>query len=128
MSGFLLAPLVPTVIDGGQLYDNVSGITMPVFGCSEYQVQQQQTALQAFKMWAINPEYSDVTLGTRIWVVLPSSAATQQTVGGQIISTYIINRANMNHDINGFYCVNAGDLATGAPAVVLSRRECSSPS
>lgn len=112
---------VPTVVDGGQLYDNVSGITMPVFGCSEYQVQQQQTALQAFKMWAINPEYSDVTLGTRIWVILPSSAATQQTVGGQIISTYIINRQNMNHDINGFYAVNAGDLATGAPAVVLSR-------
>ncbi len=50
---------IPHSIEGGILYDASSGRTLPVLGVSEYEVQSQQAALEAYQVWAVNPEYSD---------------------------------------------------------------------
>lgn len=104
---------VPYVVDGGQLFDNSTGVTMPVYGISEYEVQSQQLALQAYQVWAINPEYSDTVFGTRIWVQILGSSGTQQTLGSQAYTTFVIPRGDLNESVNGLYGVSAWDLESG---------------
>ncbi len=111
----------PYIIDGGQLLDGTSGIVMPAYGVSEYEVQSSQPALQAYQVWAVNPEYSDVIFGTKIWLLLAGSSGTQQTVGGSTVTTFIIPRLNINQDVDGLYCTRAWDLATGTFYTVTSR-------
>ncbi len=108
---------VPYVVDGGQLFDNSTGITMPVYGVSEYEVQSPQLALQAQAVFAVNPEYSDTVFGTRIWVQIPGSSGTQQTLGSQAYTTFIIPRSNLNESVNGLYGVSAWDSQAGPSAL-----------
>ena len=104
---------VPYVIDGGQLFDASTGVTMPVYGVSEYEVQSVQLALQAQTVLAINPEYSDTVLGTRIWILVPGSSGISQTLGSQAYTQFIIPRTDLNESVNGLYGVNAWDFNTG---------------
>jgi len=112
---------VPYVIDGGQLFDASTGITMPVYGVSEYEVQSSQLALQAYQVWALNPEYSDTVLGTRIWVQIPGSSGIPQTLGSQVYTQFIIPRLDLNESVNGLYGVTAWDLLTGVSYPISNR-------
>ena len=123
---------VPFTVDGGNLYDAQAGISMPVFGISEYAVQSQQLALTTSNLsngypmsiqavWAINPEYSDIVLGTKIWVAIPGAAGIAQVVGGSPVTTFIIPCQNLNGEIGGLYCTFAWDFATGNFYVISSR-------
>src|SRR5271157_4189140 len=118
----------PYQVDGGQLYDGTSGITMPVYGVSEYDVQSQQPVLvpplatiAPYQAWAINPEYSDVLLGTKIWLTIPGLQGVQQTVGGNTITTFIIPMTGINGNVNGLYATRAWDLQSGSYYTVTSR-------
>lgn len=119
----------PYVIDGGQLYDGTSGITMPVYGVSEYSVQSQQpvlipplaTTIIPYQAWAVNPEYSDVLLGTKVWMTVAGSLGVQQSVGGSTVTTFIIPMSSINGSVNGLYCTRAWDLATGTFYTVSGR-------
>jgi hypothetical protein len=112
---------VPYVIDGGQLFDNSTGITMPVYGVSEYEVQSSQLALQAYQVFAINPEYSDTLLGTRIWTLVAGSTGIPQTLGSQAYTQFIIPRIDLNESVNGLYGVTCWDLLTGINYPISSR-------
>lgn len=120
---------IPSSIDGGVLFDNTSGITMPVYGISEYQVQTQQPTLQAYQVWAVNPEFSNVILGTKIWLALSASSSTslvnwpgvQSSLGGNPITTFIINLENINQTVDGLYATKAWDLQTGNLYTISSR-------
>src|SRR5579863_194795 len=111
----------PYVIDGGLLTDGTSSLTMPVYGISEYEVQSSQPALQAFQVWAVNPEYSDVIFGTKIWLQIAGSSGTQQTIGGSTVTTFIINRENINQSVDGLYATRAWDLNTGQSYTITNR-------
>jgi hypothetical protein len=104
---------VPYVIDGGQLFDNSTGVTMPVYGVSEYEVGASQLALQAVQVIAINPEYSDTVLGTRIQVQVAGSTGIPQTLGSQAYTQFIIPRTDLNESVNGLYGVTAWDSVVG---------------
>ena len=112
---------VPYVIDGGQLFDASTGVTMPVYGVSEYEVQSTQLALQAFEVLAVNPEYSDTVLGTRIFVLIPGSSGIPQTLGGQAYTQFIIPRIDLNESVNGLYGVEARDSFTGVAYPISNR-------
>jgi hypothetical protein len=112
---------VPYVIDGGQLFDNSTGITMPVYGVSEYEVQSSQLALQAYQVFAVNPEYSDTQFGTRIWVQIPGSTGQAQTLGTQTYTTFVIPRTDLNESVNGLYGIVAFDLLTNVNYPISNR-------
>jgi len=112
---------VPYVVDGGVLFDSISGITMPVYGISEYQAQAPQNALQALQVWAVSPEYSDIIFGTKIWLSIPGSSGTQQTVGGNTITTFVIDRINLNENVDGLYVTTCWDANTGTNLTISSR-------
>ena len=107
---------IPLSVDGGFLRDAASGKQLPVFGISEYQVQADQAVLEATRMPAINPEYSDVLFGTKIWLSIPGTDGrlAQQTVGGVPVTILTLDRRNLNGAINGLYVTRAWDFATGA--------------
>ena len=120
---------VPYSVDGGVLFDSTSGITLPVYGVSEYQVQSTQPALQANAVFAVNPEFSNVALGTKIWLALSASSpvslvnwpGTQQTVGGNTVTTFIINTKAINQSVNGLYATRAWDKDSGNFYTISSR-------
>src|SRR5208337_5522465 len=64
---------IPTSVEGGQLIDGNTKVTLPVFGVSDYLVTAPQPALNAFYVQAINPKYSHTIFGTRIWITVPGS-------------------------------------------------------
>ena len=106
---------IPLALDGGFLRDTVSGKQLPVFGVSEYVAQTDQLALEAARMPSINPQYSDVVFGTKIWLAIPGSdpSLVQQTVGGQTVTALSLDRRNLNGPINGLYVTRAWDFDTG---------------
>jgi hypothetical protein len=122
----------PFNLDGGLLTDQDAGATIPVFGISEYSVQSPQVALttsnqingqpvRVSNMWAINPEYSDILLGTKIWIQVLGSAGVQQTISGATVTSFTIPCANLNGSMGGLYVTKAWDLATGNFYLVFSR-------
>jgi hypothetical protein len=119
--GSMTTVAIPHAIQGGVLADQASGRTLPVFGVSEYQVQSQQVALNAYQVWAINPEYSDIVLGTKVWKVFPGSAGIVGTVSGASQTTFAIPCQAIDESINGLYATRAWDLATGNFYNVTSR-------
>ena len=112
---------VPFDVDGGILYDAVTGSTLPVYGVSEYSIQAQQQAEQAYQVWTYNPEYSSVQFGTRIWVKVLGSTGVQQTVGGNTITTFVVQNAAINGSTNGLYVIGAWDLDTEVPWSISAR-------
>jgi hypothetical protein len=105
----------PFAVDGGTLYDATTSITLPVYGVSEYDIQDQQLFADAatYQLWAFNPEYSSVAFGTRIWVEVPGSSGVGQTVAGSPSTTFIVNRLGINGNYDGLYVVSAWDEASG---------------
>jgi hypothetical protein len=106
---------IPIAVDGGFLRDAASGKQLPVFGVSEYAVQQDQAVLDATRMPAINPEYSDIVFGVKIWLAIPGndSRLVQQTAGGVPVTVLTLTRTNLNGPVDGLYVTRAWDLATG---------------
>ena len=106
---------IPLTMDGGLLTDTVSGKTLPVYGISEYTVQQSQLALEALNVWSINPEFSDVVFGTKIWLAIPGNdpRLVQTVVGGSTVTILTLDRRDINGDINGLYVTRAWDFTTG---------------
>lgn len=123
---------VPFAVNGGYLQDTVAGKTLPAYGVSEYVLQTAQTALQPLagspaasptavggvpintsNFWIINPKYSNVLFGSRIWLEISGGGGVQTIVGGSPITTFIIPRATINSRVSGWYCTRAWDLATG---------------
>lgn len=117
---------IPLAVNGGFLSDQISGKRLPVFGVSEYVIQQNQLVLEAFRMPSINPEFSDTIFGTKIWLAIPGtdSRLTQQTIGGQTITTLILDRGftvPLNGSLKGLYVTRAWDFDTGAFYSISSR-------
>jgi hypothetical protein len=120
---------IPFTVDGGQLFDSQAGSTLPVYGISEYAVQANQVALptsttvtngvtnvvyptQIALVTAVNPEYSDIILGTKIWLSVPGAAGVQQTVGGSAVTVFVIPLDDMNGNLGGLYVTQAWDPST----------------
>src|SRR5208282_1808845 len=112
---------VPVMVDGGVLFDSTSGITLPVYGVSEYDVQSQQLALQAYKVFTINPEYSDTQFGTRIWIQIPGSSGTPLVIGNSTLTVFTIPRSDLNESVSGLYGVTAWNLVTGVNYPISNR-------
>ena len=107
---------IPLSVDGGFLRDAVSGKQLPVFGISEYVAQTDQLALNAVRMPSINPEYSDIVFGTKIWLQIAGSdpRLVPQTVGGVPVTILTLDRRNLNGSLKGLYVTRAWDLTSGA--------------
>lgn len=103
---------VPFQLDGGELQDAVLGLTLPVFGISEYVPFVTTPALEAQKLIVVNPEYSDIILGTQIQIAVAGSAGVQSTVGGSPITTFVIACANLDGALGGLYAIEAVDSIT----------------
>jgi hypothetical protein len=113
---------VPYAVSGGVLQDANNGKVLPVYGVSEYQVQSQQSALQAYQVWSVNPEYSNIIFGTKIWLKIPGSQGTQVVANGTTTTTFIINRASLNSGVSGLYCTRAWDFVTGVFYSIIGRQ------
>jgi hypothetical protein len=113
----------PIAIDGGSLYDSTTGVTMPVYGISEYALQARQLTadFETYQLWTTNPAYSSVQFGTRAYVKVPGSSGIQQTVAGSPVTTFVVSGLSVNGNGNGIYIVNAFDLVSGVPYSVISR-------
>lgn len=112
---------LPTSVEGGQLIDGTTGATLPVFGVSDYDVVAPQPALDAFVVQAINPKYSHIVFGTRIWIQVAGSTGVQTTQGGNTITTFTLSRINLDAGIDGLYPVRVWDLVSGSFYTVASR-------
>jgi len=127
---------IPFTVDGGSIFDAQAGATMPVFGISEYDVQVPQVVLapsnpvyqtggasfgvSANSVYAISPKYSDIVLGTKIWLAVPGSLGTSQTIGGNSVTTFMLPMTGISGQLNGLYCTSAWDLASDAPYTISS--------
>lgn len=118
---------IPSAVAGGSLFDNTTSKTMPAFGISEYQVQAAQPALSAAAVWAINPEFSDILLGTKIWIQVAGSTGTVTTLNSISQTTFIINTAGLNGNLNGLYVTRSWDLVSGNFYNVINRVMTSLP-
>lgn len=122
---------IPLAVDGGYLQDQVSGKRLPVFGVSEYAVQADQLALEASRVLAINPSYSDILFGTKVWLALPGTLGTftspvsytlaQQVIGGVTVTVLTLDRRGINGALNGLYVTRAWDFDTGTFYSISSR-------
>jgi hypothetical protein len=106
----------PISVDGGMLSDATSGKNLPVYGISEYEVQTQLLTPNAYKVYAVNPEYSNIVFGTKIWVQVPGATGTVSGTN----TTFILTRTALNGKVNGLYPTRVWDLATGAYQTVTS--------
>lgn len=106
----------PIAIDGGTLSDAASGKNLPVYGISEYEVQTQLLTPNAYKVFSVNPDYSNIVFGTKIWVQVPGATGT---VAGTS-TTFILTRTGINGKVNGFYPTRVWDLATGVYQTISS--------
>ncbi|VVB51243.1 Uncharacterised protein [uncultured archaeon] len=112
---------IPTNVEGGQLIDGSTGVTLPVFGVSDYAVAAEQPVLTAYFMQAINPKYSHIIFGTRIWVLVSGATGVQSIQGGNTVTTFILPRTNLNAGIDGLYPVKAFDPGSFANYTVTAR-------
>jgi hypothetical protein len=118
---------VPSKVSGGVLFDAASGLTLPVYGVSEYDVSVplpvytngNNPALSAI---AYNPEYSNSIFGTRVVIeVSGSTGSTTVQNDGSTVTTFTIGRSALNRNLTGMYVLAAEDKDTGASYVISSR-------
>ena len=126
-SGSSTTRKVPTSVLGGSLFDSVSSKNLPVFGVSEYQVQSSQPAAEVLQIRAINPEYSNTVLGTKIWIALPGSNGNVQATSTGVQTTFSINCSGLSGKLGGLYVTKAWDYTTGNFYPVTSRVMSSLP-
>jgi hypothetical protein len=112
---------IPVEVYGGSLQDGISGKTLPVFGVSEYASQATQVALTAYNLTAINPEYSNLIFGTRIWLQIPASQGVIQTTNGNSTTSFVITRTDIDGTLDGLYVTKAWDLVSGNYYTILAR-------
>src|SRR5271157_3606254 len=124
---------IPFEVDGGILNDQIAGAIFPVYGVSEYDVLAQQVALPPGNaalvasgisvngVFAYNPEYSNIILGTKIQLAVPGSLGVQQTVGGSTITTFIIPMMNIEGTVDGLYVTHCFDSVTGVQYQISNR-------
>lgn len=114
---------IPLAVDGGFLQDQVAGKRLPVYGVSEYVVQADQLALGASRVLAINPEFSDILFGTRVWLAIPGTdpRLVQTVIGGSTITVLTLDRRNINGPLMGLYVARAWDFDTGTFYSITSR-------
>lgn len=112
---------IPTTLEGGQLLDGTTGQTLPVYGVSDYATSATLPALTAFFKQAINPKFSHIIFGTRIWIAVPGSQGVQATQGGNTTTSFVLNRKNLDAGIDGIYPVRVFDSVTMAFYTVVSR-------
>lgn len=123
---------IPLSFNGGILSDGATGVSYPVYGVSDYQVQAEQIALPTTvqvngqpttinTLLTYNPNYSDLTFGTKIWLAVPGSAGVQQAVGGQTVTTFVIPTTGISGKLNALYCTSAWDYATGTFYTITNR-------
>jgi len=103
---------IPSNVDGGVLVDAVSGVTYPVNGVSDYQPSAVQPINTALNVVAINPNFSNLVFGLRVWIQVPGSSGTQATVNGNTTTTFIIPRAGLNNEFLGMYPIRVWDDAS----------------
>jgi hypothetical protein len=108
--------VTPIAVDGGLLSDATSGKNLPVYGISEYEVQTNPLAISAYNVFAVNPEYSNIIFGNKIWTKVLGSTGT--VVGTN--TTFIISRLSLNGKVNGLYPTRVWDLATGTYQSIIS--------
>jgi hypothetical protein len=115
---------IPFAVDGGSLNDQAAAAIFPVYGVSEYDAQDQQVSLPPSNqtlvssgvtvngVYAINPEYSDILIGTKVQLAVPGSLGVQTTVSGTTITTFILPMNGIEGTLNGLYCTHAFDSVT----------------
>lgn len=115
---------VPVDMAGGELFDADTNATLPVFGVSEYEVDQfkaprtkEIVALQVY-----SPFYSSTVFGSRVHLNIPNSQAAISTGDQQTqLNTFTIPRRDLDKRFQGLYAVAALD-PEGVP-LHISRRE-----
>jgi len=113
---------VPSQVYGGSLYDGASGLTLPVYGVSEYNTQASLAVSTAVSVVAINPEYSNTVFGTRVTVAVAASAGVLSTgASGTSVTTFSLTRTGLNGNLTGIYVISATDQASGTPYSIVSR-------
>lgn len=113
--------IVPTFVEGGQLIDGATGRTLPVFGVSEFAPFADQPVLTATKVTAINNKFSNTIFGTRIVVSVAGSTGVQSVVLGSTVTTFTLNRTQLDAGMDGLYIVSAADSVSGNAYTVISR-------
>jgi hypothetical protein len=113
---------VPSNVFGGSLYDGASGVTMPIYGVSEYAVQAGLPISTALSAIAINPEYSNTIFGTRVTVgVAGSTGSAVIRSSGSTVTTFTLTRANLNGSWTGIFVLSAIDSVTGSSYPISAR-------
>ncbi len=113
---------IPSNVYGGSLLDGASGVTLPVYGVSEYDVQTTIPTPTALSAIAINPEYSNTIFGTRVTIaVLGSTGVSSTNATGNTITTFAIQRTGLNATWEGIYVLSAADQASGSVYTIASR-------
>lgn len=116
---------IPVAVEGGQLIDGATGITLPVFGISEYAISVPQPALTVLAVTAVNPKFSNAIFGTRIFVQIQNTQGAVSTIGGNTTTTFIIPRKALDAisgiSLDGLYPLRAFDFVTGAAYTVAAR-------
>ena len=113
---------VPSNVYGGSLLDSDSGLALPVYGISEYDVQASLPLQGAVAAVAINPEYSNIVFGTRVTITLAGSTGVSSTSNsGSTVTTFSISRLNLNGGLTGIYVISAADQASGNVYSIASR-------
>lgn len=106
----------PIAVDGGSLLDATSGKNLPIYGISDYYITTNPPTVNAYSVTAYNPEYSNLIFGTRIQILVSGSLGT--TLGTTTL--FIINRANLNAKVDGFYPISVIDASTRSPYTISS--------
>lgn len=114
--------VVPSVVCGGSLYDGASGLTLPVYGVSEYDMQASLPVSGAETAVAINPEYSNTIFGTRVTVAVAGSTGVASTsASGTVLTTFSLARTGLSGGLTGIYVISVTDQTTGATYSIASR-------
>lgn len=112
---------VMTKIQGGTIYDSLTGKTMNVFGTSDYEIGSNHNTLKIKGIKSYNPAYSNIICGTRALLEID---VTQAQVGSGN-STININKNKIDNKYTGFYIVSIKDPVTGSAYNIVSRKNSS---
>jgi len=124
---------IPFAVDGGILNDQIAGAVLPVFGISEYAVTSNQVALppsnqniisqgiSVNSVVAINPEFSTIQVGTKIWLAVPGALGVAGSISGSPVTTFTLPMNGIEGGLYGLYCTSAWDSVTTVPYTISSR-------
>lgn len=108
---------IPMNVEGGRLFDYEVNTTFPVFGVSEYTTLKSMPN-HVYPMISYSPLYSNKVFGTRVEITKPSSDGVEVVVGANVVTSFTINRLNLNGVYNGLCVVKARDQVTKSEYVI----------